>query len=162
MIFQSQHNTLPWREYANTALSPKKPCTLFPFSSLMELFIINLITLGVHPKCNTIMGYNCSQDIKLYLGHGWLNKHLLIMSFSGLRSLLSQHIQGSNEFAAQMHISPVNGDREGKPVELLYIQTVLLSGVIIKPPPSVTDLAPFPSLISTRLKNSPGCESTSL
>lgn len=32
------------------------------------------------------MGYNRSQDITPYLGHGELDKHRLIMAFSGLRS----------------------------------------------------------------------------
>lgn len=32
------------------------------------------------------MGYNRSQDITPYLGHGTLDKHRLIMAFSGLRS----------------------------------------------------------------------------
>lgn len=32
------------------------------------------------------MGYNRSQDITAYLGHGALDKHRLIMAFSGLRS----------------------------------------------------------------------------
>lgn len=44
--------------------------TLHLFFYLMELFIIYLIMASLHPKGNIIMVYNCSQDIKLYLGHG--------------------------------------------------------------------------------------------
>lgn len=40
------------------------------FYHLMEPFIIYLIMASLHPKRNIIMVYNCSQDIKLYLGHG--------------------------------------------------------------------------------------------
>lgn len=73
---------------------------------LMRAFVMYLITAGLHPKCNLIMAHNRSRDIKLYLGHGKLDKHLLIMAFIGLRSDLSGDVEDAlwlprpNEFAA--------------------------------------------------------------
>lgn len=152
--------------------------TLF-FLFLMELFIINLITAGLQPKCDIIMGYNCSQDITPYLGHSQLDKHLLIMAFSGLRSDLSNTLRTLNgsqgqmslQLVAEMHISPVNGDSVWEKKEEAYwslppstrlpflLSCTIISPLLTPPPtlsshPAVTELPPA-SVIS-RLKNSPG------